>query len=127
MVTRRKREELRLRKASLTDDLTRLYNRRGFLTLAEQQLRVARRQGKDAVVMYADMDGFKQLNDTFGHAVGDRALQAVSRLLQSTVRDCDVVGFAWRANDPELGEGRVAVRRAVPAAEGAATTGCAAP
>jgi len=90
-ITRRKREELRLRKASLTDDLTRLYNRRGFLTLAEQQLRVARRQGKDAVVMYADMDGFKQLNDTFGHAVGDRALQAVSRLLQSTVRDCDVV------------------------------------
>lgn len=90
-ITRRKREEMRLRKASLTDDLTGLYNRRGFLTLAEQQLRVARRQGKDAVVMYADMDGFKQLNDRFGHAVGDRALQAVSRLLQSTVRDCDVV------------------------------------
>lgn len=90
-ITRRKREEVRLRRASLTDDLTRLYNRRGFLALAEQQLRVARRQGKDAVVMYADMDGFKQLNDTYGHAVGDRALQAVSRLLQSTVRDCDVV------------------------------------
>jgi diguanylate cyclase (GGDEF)-like protein len=90
-ITRRKREEARLRRASLTDDLTRLYNRRGFLALAEQQLRVARRQGKDAVVMYADMDGFKQLNDTYGHAVGDRALQAVSRLLQSTVRDCDVV------------------------------------
>lgn len=90
-ITRRKREEVRLRRASLTDDLTRLYNRRGFLTLAEQQLRVARRQGKDAVVMYADMDGFKQLNDTYGHAVGDRALQAVSRLLQSTVRECDVV------------------------------------
>ncbi|MCE2902022.1 MAG: GGDEF domain-containing protein [Gemmatimonas sp.] len=87
----RKREEVRLRRASLTDDLTLLYNRRGFMALADQQLRLARRQGKDAVVMYADMDGFKQLNDTYGHAVGDRALVAVARVLQSTVRDCDVV------------------------------------
>ncbi len=86
-----KREELRLRKASLTDDLTLLYNRRGFMALADQQLRLARRQGKDAVVLYADMDGFKQLNDTYGHAIGDRALVAVARVLQTTVRDCDVV------------------------------------
>jgi diguanylate cyclase (GGDEF)-like protein len=42
--------------------------------------------------MYVDMDNFKQLNDTHGHAMGDRALKAVSRLLQSTVRDCDIVG-----------------------------------
>ncbi len=86
-----KREELRLRKASFTDDLTRLHNRRGFMALAEQHLRVARRQEKDAVVMYVDMNGFKELNDTFGHAVGDRALVEVARLLRSTVRDCDVV------------------------------------
>lgn len=90
-VSSRKRDELRLRKACLTDDLTRLYNRRGFMTLAEQHLRIARRQGKDAVVMYVDMDEFKQLNDRHGHAAGDRALMAVSRLLRSTVRDCDVV------------------------------------
>ena len=86
-----KRDELRMRKACLTDDLTRLYNRRGFMTLAEQHLRIARRQGKDAVVLYVDMDDFKQLNDRHGHATGDRALIAVSRLLQNTVRDCDVV------------------------------------
>lgn len=86
-----KREELRLRKASLTDDLTRLHNRRGFMALAEQQLRLARRQGKDAVVMYVDLNGFKELNDTFGHAIGDKALIEVARLLRSTVRDCDVV------------------------------------
>ena len=90
-VSTRKRDELRLRKACLTDDLTRLYNRRGFMALAEQHLRIARRQGKDAVVMYVDMDDFKQLNDSHGHAAGDRALVAVSRLLQNTVRDCDVV------------------------------------
>jgi diguanylate cyclase (GGDEF)-like protein len=86
-----KREELRLRKASFTDDLTRLHNRRGFMSLAEQQLRLARRHGKDAVVMYVDMNGFKELNDTFGHAVGDKALVEVAKLLRSTVRDCDVV------------------------------------
>ena len=86
-----KREEVRLRKASFTDDLTRLHNRRGFMALAEQQLRLARRHGKDAVVMYVDMNGFKELNDNFGHAVGDRALIEVARLLRSTVRDCDVV------------------------------------
>jgi diguanylate cyclase (GGDEF)-like protein len=90
-ISQQKREELRLRKASLTDDLTRLHNRRGFMTLADQQLRLARRQGKDAVVLYVDMNGFKELNDTYGHAVGDRALVAVARLLRQTVRDCDVV------------------------------------
>ncbi len=90
-ITERKREELRLRRASLTDHLTLLYNRRGFMTLAEQHLRIARRQEKDAVLLYVDMDDFKQLNDTYGHAAGDRALTAVGRLLRQTVRDCDVV------------------------------------
>jgi diguanylate cyclase (GGDEF)-like protein len=90
-ISARKREELRLQKASFTDDLTRLHNRRGFMALAEQQLRVARRHGKDAVVMYVDMNGFKELNDTYGHAVGDKALMEVARLLRNTVRDCDVV------------------------------------
>ncbi len=90
-ISRRKREEMHMRKACLRDELTHLYNRRGFMTLAEQHLRIARRQGKDSVVMYIDMDDFKQLNDLHGHATGDRALKAVARLLQSTVRDCDVV------------------------------------
>ena len=90
-ISRQKREELRLRKASLTDDLTGLHNRRGFMALAEQQLRLARRHAKDSVVLYVDMNGFKELNDTFGHAVGDCALVEVARLLRRTVRDCDVV------------------------------------
>jgi diguanylate cyclase (GGDEF)-like protein len=90
-VSARKREEVRLRRASLTDELTQLYNRRGFLTMADQQLRLARRQGKDAVLLYVDMDEFKDLNDRYGHAEGDRALSAVGRLLRRAVRDCDVV------------------------------------
>lgn len=87
----RKRDEQRLRRATVTDELTLLYNRRGFLALADQQLRVARRQGKDSVLLYVDMDDFKSLNDRFGHAEGDKALIAVGRLLRRAVRDSDVV------------------------------------
>ncbi len=90
-ISTRKREEVRLRRASLTDHLTQLYNRRGFLTLAEQHLRIARRQEKDVVLLYVDMDDFKQLNDSYGHGEGDRALMAVGRLLRRAVRDCDLV------------------------------------
>jgi diguanylate cyclase (GGDEF)-like protein len=90
-IAARKKEEDALRRASLTDELTGLYNRRGFLTLAEQQLRVARRQGRDLVLFFADLDEFKQVNDRFGHAEGDRSLQAVAALLRGAVRDSDIV------------------------------------
>jgi diguanylate cyclase (GGDEF)-like protein len=91
-MTAQKRHALQLQRVSITDDLTRLYNRRGFLMLAEQQLRIARRQEKDAVLLYVDMDAFKALNDQHGHAEGDRALVAVARLLRMAMRDSDVVG-----------------------------------
>ncbi len=116
-ISERKREEIRLRRASLTDDLTQLYNRRGFLTLAEQQLRVARRQGKDVVLLYVDLDDFKLLNDQYGHAEGDRALIAVSRLLRRTVRDCDIVArmggdeFTMLAIDADGAAARIIQRR----------------
>jgi diguanylate cyclase (GGDEF)-like protein len=112
-----KREEMRLRRASLTDELTRLNNRRGFLMLADQQLRIARRQMKDAVLLYVDMDEFKELNDRFGHAEGDRALVAVGRLLRRAVRDCDVVGrmggdeFTIMALDADRVAARIIQRR----------------
>ncbi len=116
-ISQRKREEVRLRRASLTDDLTQLYNRRGFLTLADQNLRIARRQGKEVVLLYVDMDEFKQLNDTFGHAEGDRALAAVGRLLRRAVRDCDVVArmggdeFTIMALDADGAAARLIQRR----------------
>lgn len=90
-IAARKQEEDALRRASLTDELTGLYNRRGFLTLAEQQLRVARRQGRDLVLFFADLDGFKKVNDQHGHAAGDRSLKAMAGLLRSAVRDSDIV------------------------------------
>jgi len=90
-IAARKQEEENLRRASLTDELTGLYNRRGFLTLAEQQMRVARRQGRDLVLFFADLDGFKQVNDRYGHAAGDRSLKAMANLLRGAVRDSDIV------------------------------------
>lgn len=90
-IAARKKEEEALRRASVTDELTGLYNRRGFLTLAEQQLRLARRHGRDLVLFFADLDNFKQVNDRFGHAAGDRTLAAVGALLRDAVRDSDIV------------------------------------
>jgi diguanylate cyclase (GGDEF)-like protein/PAS domain S-box-containing protein len=87
----RKRAEDALRRTTLTDELTGLKNRRGFTALGEHQLKVSRRTGSDVVVLYADLDGFKRINDTFGHAEGDRALRDVADVLRNAFRDTDVI------------------------------------
>jgi len=79
-------EELALR-----DALTGLYNRRGFRLLADQSLRLARRNGRDSVLLLADMNDLKEINDTHGHAQGDLALQAVGRSFHSALRDSDII------------------------------------
>jgi diguanylate cyclase (GGDEF)-like protein len=86
----REREEM-FRSLSLIDDLTELYNRRGFLTLAEQQLKVARRNGEPLVLFFCDLDGLKQINDELGHQQGDRAIKEAARILKQTFRDPDLV------------------------------------
>ena len=80
-----------LRSLSLEDDLTGLYNRRGFRTLAEQQLKLARRQKHPQLLLFADLDGLKQINDTLGHDAGNRALVEVARLLESVFRESDIL------------------------------------
>ncbi len=80
-----------LRTLALRDELTGLYNRRGFVTLAEQHLKLARRTGRGAMLVFADVDGFKQVNDRFGHPEGDRALVAVAETLRATFRESDIV------------------------------------
>jgi len=87
----RKREAARLRRASQTDELTGLVNRRGFLELAERQLANARRLGQDTVLFYLDCDAFKQINDSHGHPTGDRALKEIARSLRYAVRETDLV------------------------------------
>ena len=82
----------RLRNLSLTDELTGLNNRRGFLILAAGLLKFARRSNHPLCLLYIDMDCLKQINDTFGHAEGDLALTHFVRILTETFRDSDVIG-----------------------------------
>jgi PleD family two-component response regulator len=76
---------------ALVDDLTGLYNRRGFLTFATRDLRLARRGDETLLVAFADLDDLKRVNDTAGHAVGDRALRDAAVVLRQTFRDSDLV------------------------------------
>jgi diguanylate cyclase (GGDEF)-like protein len=87
----RARAEERLRQLSLTDDLTGLYNRRGFLALAEQQTRVADRDRRPMMVISVDLDGLKGINDTFGHKAGDAAIAETSQILRESFRNADLV------------------------------------
>ncbi|HEY0969410.1 MAG TPA: diguanylate cyclase [Gemmatimonadales bacterium] len=89
--TERKRAEEALRAMSLTDELTGLHNRRGFLSLAPQTLRQARRSGTYCVLIFIDLDDFKPINDIHGHLAGDRALAEVGGLLREVFRESDIV------------------------------------
>lgn len=80
-----------LENLSLIDDLTGLYNRKGFLALAEHRLKLAHRQGEPFAVAFADLDGLKQINDDFGHEEGDRALIETARILRESFRQSDII------------------------------------
>jgi diguanylate cyclase (GGDEF)-like protein/PAS domain S-box-containing protein len=87
----RQREE-QLRMLSLTDELTALYNRRGFFALGEHTLRGARRRGRGMGVIYVDVVGLQAVNDRVGHAHGDEALRTVADVIRASIRESDVVG-----------------------------------
>src|SRR3989441_1815866 len=76
---------------ALTDELTGLYNRRGFMAVAERQMRLGRRTGRGMLLFMIDVDGLKSINDSFGHLEGDCALKRTSAVLEETFRDSDVV------------------------------------
>jgi diguanylate cyclase (GGDEF)-like protein len=76
---------------AFTDELTGLYNRLGFLSLAERQLRLAFRAGCECLFFFIDVDDLKQINDTFGHSAGDLALVRTSEVLTNTFRESDIV------------------------------------
>ena len=80
-----------LRSLSLIDDLTGLYNRRGFTDLGEQYLKLARRSGRGASLVYVDLDRFKSINDQYGHRVGDDALNQAADVLRGTFRGSDLI------------------------------------
>lgn len=90
-IIEKERIEAELRTMALTDDLTKLNNRRGFFLFAEQLMKMADRSGQGMYLMYADLDDFKKINDEHGHSEGDRALQAFARLLQANFRESDII------------------------------------
>lgn len=107
----------KLRATSLRDELTGLYNRRGFFTLAEQQMRMADRTKKGMFLFFFDIDGLKWINDTLGHNEGDRVLIDTVEAVRKTLRDSDIIAriggdeFAALAMDaPEDSAGAIAAR-----------------
>ncbi|HEY3368424.1 MAG TPA: MASE3 domain-containing protein [Symbiobacteriaceae bacterium] len=90
-MTERKVLEDELRTLSLVDDLTGLYNRRGFMALAAQQARTAARMGRGLLLLFLDMDELKAINDTGGHSAGDAAITDLAGVLRETFRDSDVL------------------------------------
>jgi len=90
-ITERKHLEEAPRSLSLTDELTGLYNRRGFSTLAERHLSLARRKGQDLLLVLADIDGLKPINDTFGHHAGDQVVIDAANVLRGTYRRVDII------------------------------------
>jgi diguanylate cyclase (GGDEF)-like protein len=79
------------RALSIRDELTGLYNRRGFLGAAEQQLKTAGRLNEPVLLLFADVDGMKECNDAYGHAQGDRLLRQAARTLGRTFRESDIL------------------------------------
>jgi diguanylate cyclase (GGDEF)-like protein/PAS domain S-box-containing protein len=90
-ITERVHMEDQIRRAALTDELTGLYNRRGFLLLAEQQMRLAARHRQAMGLLFVDVDGMKRINDELGHDSGDDALIDVATILHRVLRSSDVV------------------------------------
>ena len=87
----RHRMQTTLQGLSLVDELTRLYNRRGFLNLAAQHLKLAQRTKRGLSLAFIDLDGLKHINDTFGHHEGDRALVETAEILKRTFRSSDIM------------------------------------
>ena len=87
----RARLQAELRNLSLRDELTGLHNRRGFRALVEQELRHSSRDHTSYLLLFADVDGLKLINDSFGHAEGDRALVETAAVLRQSFRDSDIL------------------------------------
>jgi diguanylate cyclase (GGDEF)-like protein len=91
-IEERKLIQAALEKLAALDSLTGLYNRRHFLALAEKEFERVTRYRHPLAVVILDLDHFKQVNDTYGHAVGDQVLAIVAARLKSDLRDVDFAG-----------------------------------
>ena len=90
-ISKRKKLEEKLHVLSLTDELTGLMNRRGFFSLAEQQLKLSNRLKRGLFILYIDLDNLKRINDTHGHKEGDLVLIKAANILRDCFREADVI------------------------------------
>ncbi|MCK5245853.1 sensor domain-containing diguanylate cyclase, partial [Candidatus Bipolaricaulota bacterium] len=86
-----KREEAELLRMATHDPLTGLHNRREFNAIFERHLSRVRRYGNSGALLWMDLDGFKQINDSLGHNAGDELLSSIAHRMRATVRDSDVL------------------------------------
>jgi diguanylate cyclase (GGDEF)-like protein/PAS domain S-box-containing protein len=91
-ISERRYLEEELWELALVDDLTGLHNRRSFMLLAAQTLKEAARAHRPLIALFLDVDHLKAINDTYGHAEGDRALCLVAAALQAACRESDIIG-----------------------------------
>lgn len=91
-ISDRRRQEEALWELALVDELTGLHNRRAFILLAQQAIREAARAQRPVIALFLDVDHLKVINDTHGHAEGDRALLLVANALRAACRESDIVG-----------------------------------
>ncbi|MCX7914201.1 MAG: GGDEF domain-containing protein, partial [Thermodesulfovibrionales bacterium] len=70
--------------------LTGIYNRRQFFILANMEFKKALRYGRDISILMLDLDFFKRINDTYGHAIGDRVLQLTAKIIKENLRSVDI-------------------------------------
>lgn len=81
-----------VQKLAITDALTGLYNRRGLFELGRHEMERTRRFGHPLSTIWVDVDNFKNINDTYGHQIGDRVLKAVAECLNKNTREVDILG-----------------------------------
>ena len=90
-ITPRKIMEEELKAAIITDELTGLFNRRGFFTLADQQCKMATRNKRTMALVYMDIDHLKIINDELGHGAGDQALKDAAKIFKKSFRKSDII------------------------------------
>lgn len=108
---------LTLQRLSLKDDLTGLFNRRGFLSLALHHVKIAQREDWETMLLFADVDNLKAINDSYGHAEGDQVLRGVGDILRDTFRTSDLIArlggdefIAFAVNTTESGSQNIISR-----------------
>ena len=111
-VSERREFEARLRAMALSDGLTGLANRRGFMEALEKAVSRHARGGSPMALLFLDLDGFKEINDVHGHHIGDLALQTFARRLEGCVRKGDTVARLGGDEFTVLAEGIVSLEQA---------------